>query len=144
MKNNLIIIILVILIFVSGIGGYFLGQNSMKEYKAIVDQLYPNTEEVFEISGEITEINGNSITIETSSLQTYLPNEEIKTELIIINIDDKTVIYSSDFYPETDETKKMISFSRLSAGDIIKVLSSENIKGKDQIIATEIVLYPAL
>jgi hypothetical protein len=137
MKNNLIIIILAILIFVSGIGGYFLGQ------KVILNSLFPEQKEIFSIGGIITSINANSFVVETNSLQQNLPNSnEVQTDKITVNINEQTQIYRMTFSignPESEETA--ISFSDLSEGNEVSVVSSENIKGKTEIIAASITHY---
>ena len=141
LSRQTIILIVVILVIGAGIAGYFLIQNSMNKGTPF-DQFYPSeSDEIFEISGEITNIESNYLIIETSSLQPYIPEEEIKTEMIKVNIDDKTVIYSSDFYINPSETKEIISFSELAVGNIIQVSSSENIKGKNETTAWGIIRY---
>jgi hypothetical protein len=137
MNKNLIIIILTILIFVSGIGGYFLGQNVM------LNSIYPEQKEIFSIDGIITSINSNSFVIETSSLQRNLPTtNEILIDKITININEQTKIYKITFSPENPEPEETaIPFSDLIEGNEINIISSENIKGKNEITATNISIY---
>lgn len=137
MKNNLIIIILAVLIFVSGIGGYFLGQNVM------LNSLFPEQKEIFSISGIITSIEENSFVVETNSLQRNLPgSNEILTDKIIVNINEQTQINKITFSTESAESKETaISFSDLSEGSDVSVVSLENIKGKTEITAANVTLY---
>jgi hypothetical protein len=137
MNKNLIIIILTILIFVSGIGGYFLGQNVM------LNSIYPEQKEIFSIDGIITSVDSNSFVIETSSLQRNFPmTNEILIDKITININEQTKIYKITFSPENSEPEETaIPFSDLIEGNEINIISSENIKGKKEITATNISIY---
>jgi len=135
-----IIIISIILIIASGTAGYFLGQNSLKEYKIIVDELFPEPpEEIFSIGGTVLKISDNSFTIETSSLERYLPGKEINSVNIIVNINQDTQIIESDFTLESEE--KTISLSDLVVGDYIIIDSDENIRNKNQITAKSITKF---
>lgn len=139
-----IISISIVLIIVAGIGGFFLGQMSMNKYKEAVDFLYPEVaDEVFSISGEITSINGNSFVVETTSLERFLPGEESQSTPITVDINEQTKIYETSFSSENPEqiSEKILSISDLSIGQVVDVSSSENIKGKSEIIATEIKLF---
>jgi hypothetical protein len=137
MKNNLIIIVLTILIFVSGIGGYFLGQ------KILLDSFLQEQEEIFFTFGQIKSINENSFTIETNFLEGN-PSEqdEIKLIEITVNINEQTKfskIAPSLENPEVEETE--ISFSDLREGNKVDIISSENIKGKTEITAVNVLVY---
>lgn len=136
MNQIILVIIFLILIVGAGIGGYFLGQHTM------LNSLYPEPNEVFSISGKITSIDGNSLVVETSSLERYIPGQEFETKLITINTNQQTKIYKLNFSPEnpTEFTETVLSFSDLAVGDAVGILSSENIKGKSQVTATEITL----
>ncbi|MCK9567944.1 hypothetical protein M0R72_03225 [Candidatus Pacearchaeota archaeon] len=120
----------------AGIGGYFLGQNVM------LNSIYPESNEVFSIFGQITSINGDSLVVETNSLQRYIiPGQEQKLTKITINTNEQTKILEQIFSLENslESTETILSFSDLTVGDSVSVLSSENIKGKSQITATEII-----
>jgi hypothetical protein len=138
--TNQIIFITISLILIAGagIGGYFLGQN------ITLNSLYPEPKEIFSIYGQITSIDGNSLVVETNSLERNLPGQdEIKFSTITVIINDQTKIYESTFSLEnpSEFSENILSFSDLSVGDFIGASSDENIKGKTQMIATEIILH---
>jgi hypothetical protein len=137
-KLNQIIFITMFLILIvgAGISGYFLGQNAM------LNSIYPEPNEVLTIFGQITSIDGNSLIIETSSFERYIPEQEQKLTKITVNTNEQTKISEQNFSPEnpSELTETIISFSDLTVGDSVRVSSSENIKGKNQITATEIIL----
>ena len=136
---NAIILICLILIVVSGAGGYFLGKNSMKEYKTIVDEFFPEPpEEIFSIVGTIQEISGDSFKVETSSMERYFPGKELKTIILTINTNQDTKILENQLSPSRDIIETTISFSELNIGDYVTINSEENIRDKNQITAEDI------
>jgi len=143
MNKIILITIFLLLLIITGavIGGYFLGQEIM------LDSIYPESNEVMAIFGQITSIDENSLVVETNSLQRYIiPGQEQKLTKITINTDEQTKILEQSFLPENPEeiTENILSFSDLTIGNSISVLSSENIRGKNQIIATEIILQSSI
>lgn len=134
MNKIIFITILLVLIIGSGVGGYLLGKN------VTLNSIYPEPNEVMVIFGQITNIDGNSIIVETSSLERYIPEQEQKLTQIIANTNEQTKIFEQSFSLENFPTEIILSFSDLTVGDYVLVSSSENIKGKTQITATEIIL----
>ncbi|MEN7982669.1 MAG: hypothetical protein ABFQ65_04435, partial [Nanoarchaeota archaeon] len=120
--------------------GYFLGKNSVKEYKTAIDELFPKPpEEVFSIGGEIKEISENYLILEIPSFERYLPGQETKFISITVNTNQDTQITEFAFTPESEE--KTMQLSDLQVGNYINIDSDENIKNKNQITATKIIKF---
>ena len=97
MNKIILITIFLLLLIITGavIGGYFLGQEIM------LDSIYPESNEVMAIFGQITSIDENSLVVETNSLQRYIiPGQEQKLTKITINTDEQTKILEQSFLPE--------------------------------------------
>jgi uncharacterized protein (UPF0333 family) len=136
-KTGLIVLVAIILILTSGITGYFLGQNSMKEYKIAVDELFPEQQEVFSVEGIIQKISENSFVIEIPSFERNLPGQEINFINITINLNQNTKIVGSEFLPDSEEVQ--IAFSDLIIGEYVAIESNENIKNKKEFTASKII-----
>lgn len=136
-KIGLFIVIAVILILLSGITGYFLGQNSMKKYKIAFDELYPEQQEIFSIGGVIQEISENYFVIEIPSFERNIPGQEINFINITINSNQDTQIYKSEFLPESEEIQ--IVFSDLEIENYVTIEFEENIKDKKEFTASKII-----
>ena len=136
---NAIVLISLILIAASGFGGYFLGKNSMKEYKTAIDEIFPAPlDEIFSIDGTIQEISGDSFKIETSSFERYIPGKERKMILLDVETNQDTQITESDLFATEELQNIEISISELKIGDYITITSEENIKNKNKFTATTI------
>lgn len=135
-----VIVIALILIIASGIGGYFLGINSMKEYQIAIDEFFPELpDEIFSVGGEIKEISDNFLILEIPSFERYLPGKEMKFISITANTNQDTQIYEYKLTPESEE--KIISLPDLEIGDYVTIESNENIKNQKSMTATIITKF---
>jgi len=141
-----VISILIVLILVSGVAGYFVGAEFNK-YKNVVDEFFPlPPDEIYFVAGTIISID-ESITLEITSLnERFLPGEKIKTERRIINLNSDTKIVKEGFPESFDEEfldfpEIPIELSELKLGDRVFVEASENIKTKKEFTAIKIFLY---
>ena len=138
-KTGLIVAVAIILILASGITGYFLGQNSMKEYKIAVDELFPQQQEIFSVEGVIQQISENSFVIEIPSFERNIPGQEINFINITINLNQNTQIVGSKFLQDSEEMQ--IAFSNLIVGEYVTIESDENIKDKKEFTASKIIKF---
>lgn len=180
MQSKNIISILTVLIIIAALSGYYFGATQIipapkfikiergisvnqlsvdqlvefERYKKAVGTMFPlPLEEIFAISGTVTEVKDNSITIEMPSLtERVLPGEEPKIieERKIIIAENTKLIRMIQFLPPVIEPGKEMSISEeetfklsdLKPGDRINAESSEDIKNKKEFTATKIVFYP--
>lgn len=143
-KKPIQILIFVVLIIIAGVGGYFIG-TEFNKYKTAFNSFYSEIlDEIFSITGTIKAID-NTITLEISSLENFLPGEEIKTEERIINLNAETKIVEQTSLEISEQgvldTQEVpLELTKLKVGDIIAVETNENIKTKKEFTATKIIL----
>lgn len=155
-------IIYLILVLVSLLVGFFVGKISerkiwqakiIKTQKEIeflessLEMFYPPLpEEVYSISGKVTEVGDKTISIETLVRVSQFPlagGAEIEKQNIKVNITDQTKIIKIEMpvippFSEEEIPEKIVSFSDIKVGDQISVTSEENIKGEKEITASQI------
>lgn len=154
MKNiYLIIFVAIILIIIVSVVCYNRGVGTGKKasesttayYKKVIDYYSLIPKEIFTISGKITEIKDNVLSVETVIQQPYVLPEEWEKEIIRVRAEKETKIVKLEFpedpLEEVKETK--ISLSDLKIGNQINVESQENIRGKKEITAKTIKLNVA-
>ncbi|OGZ32039.1 MAG: hypothetical protein A2V69_02030 [Candidatus Portnoybacteria bacterium RBG_13_40_8] len=151
MKKSYLIIGIIILIAVAIILyfiGYTAGKGSLEstisQYKKLLDYYVLVPEEIFSISGQITKIEGNALSVEATIEDRYkLPSEwEKKTMKALISNETKiTKLKPIDPNQESSADSPIVTevgFSVLKVGDYITVTAKENIKNKTEFIAKEI------
>lgn len=141
MKKSCLIITIIVIIVV-GLICFMAGRKSMEsevaKYKKLIDYYFPVSEEIFSISGEITEIQDNVLSVESIVQGPYVLPEEWKTEIFKIIVTDETKITKFDM--ETDETSEA-NLSDFKVGNQINAITEENIKDKTEFTATSIELF---
>lgn len=139
MKNSLtIIIIAIIVIVVVGIISFKWGFNQgAKQYKEIIDYYFPMPEEVLNVDGKITEIQGKILSVETTIQDPYTLPENWQTKTVKVKIADETKI--SEINIETGDTTE-IDFSKLKLNDEIRATAKQDIKDKNEFEAESIEL----
>lgn len=174
MQPKNIISILTVLIIVAALSGYYFGATQIipapkflkiergisvdqlvefERYKKAVEMMSPPiSEEIFAISGTVTEIKDNFLIIEMPSLtERVLPGEEPKTEerKIVVAESTKLIKMIPFSSPVIEPGKEMpileeetFKLSDLKPGDRINAESSENIKNKKEFAAAKIVFFP--
>ena len=145
------------------------GRKEIEEkYQTKIEELYPalsEPEEIFSVGGEIKEIKDKTLILEIGTPAAN-PFEEPKTETKIVKIIEATefvkavqkspeemVKEQEDFLeakkenPEVEilpvesfKKERSILFSDLKVGNIIKVETEENVKGKTEFTAKKIIL----
>lgn len=146
MKKFLFIIIAIILIIAVGIVCYILGftagkksmEQTVAQYKKVIDYHFAVPEEVFAISGEITEIQDNVLSVKTIVQDPYLLPEEWETKIIKVVVDDETKL--TKFDADTGEEIE-INISDLKVGDQLDASAVEDIKDKTEFTAEYIGAY---
>jgi len=145
-KPITLILILIALIFIAGLVGYFIG-TEFNKYKTAVDEFFPPLpDEMFSIIGTITAIEDNIVLEIVSLEERVLPGEESKTEERIVILNSETKIVEQTFSEILDEgvsgiQETSIELNKLKVGDIITVESNENIKTKKEFTASKIILF---
>lgn len=167
----LIVGIFVLLVLVSGVGGYFYGleagyvsgksasDKEVSDLKAVLQAYFPpSPSEIFSISGVIKEVGGNAIKVEMSSFAQFPPppGQKPVTELRLVKVSSETKIteftFSKTVAPAprsgnglpSEVPMKEIKFSDLKIGDGVTVKSSENIKDKMEFTASNIERMPKI
>ena len=149
-KLHLIIIAVIIIIIVAGVCfklGLNMGKKSMEsevaQYKKVVDYYFPVPAEALSISGEITEIQNNVLSIKTTIQDPYVLPNEWKKQIIKVTVNDETKITKFDM--QTAEQID-VAISDLQVGSQVNAGAKENIKDKTEFVADYINLYitPAL
>ena len=145
-KFHLIIIAIIIMILVAGVCfklGLNVGKKSSEseiaQYKKVIDSYFPPMPaETLSISGTITEIKNNVLSIETTIQDPYVLRNEWKTKIIKVTITDETKITKFDM-----QTAKQIdlTISDLKVGDRVNAGAKENIKDKAEFVADYVNLY---
>jgi len=146
MKQAYIITIAIILIIIVGLICFKLGYVSGKkfleptvaQYKKIIDYYFPVFEEAYNVSGKITEIQDNALSVETIIQDPYVLPDEWETKTVKIIINDETKITKFDM--ETGESIEL-NFSTLKVGDEINANADENIKDKNEFEAKYVELF---
>ena len=147
MKKVLIIIIIaIILIIAAGIVcyklGFTAGEKSMEQiaaqYKKVIDYHMPVTEEMFSLSGKITEIEGNVLSVKTTIQDSYKLPEEWETKIIKIIVTDETKFTKFDIHAEEGIE---INVSGIKVGDQLSASAAEDIKDKTEFTAESIEVY---
>lgn len=153
MKKTLpiIIIIAIVLIIAAGIVCYKLGftvgkkslEPTVAQYKKIIDYYLPVTEDMFNLSGKITEIEGNVLSVEITIQDPYKLPEEQTSEIRKIIITDATKITKFDM--DTGENIE-INLSTLEIDDQVYVGANEDIKDKSEFEAEfiELIIAPPI
>lgn len=115
--------------------------------KSNLEQFFPLLpEEIYGISGKVTKIQDRTISIEADVLVSQFPlpgGKEIERQNIKVNLTEQTKI--TEFNPLTPPPlpgeaiqEKILEFSDIKIGDTISVISTENIKGKKEVTASQI------
>lgn len=125
-------------------------QEEIQFLQSKLEMFYPSLpEEMYSLSGEVTEIKDKTILMETFIQVNRLPlpgGKEIEQQNIKVVVNDQTNITGletgiplSPLLPrEKPKSEKTLIFSDIKIGDNILVTSTENIKGKKEIIASQI------
>ncbi len=141
MKKNCKSCILIIIILIIIIGavcfkvGFYIGGA---KYKKVIDYHFPMPETMINVSGQITEIQNNVLSVETKVQDSYAVPEEWKTRIVKVTIEDETKITKVNL--QTDKTSE-IELSEFKIGDQIVARANENIKDKTEFTAKSIELY---
>ncbi|MBZ9572272.1 hypothetical protein KJA15_03005 [Patescibacteria group bacterium] len=144
-KIFLIIIFFCFGLAISGGIGYFLG---VEKEKSQIERLVKIPEEIFMRAGEVVEIEGNIIHLKANVLEGKIDPKtgETETEILKITVDENTKINLPEEpqwgYPLEGEFEDILEakFEDIKVGDLLYVLSSENIKGKQEFKAEEITI----
>jgi len=153
-------IVYLILILVSLLVGFFVGkiserkiwqaeiiktQKEVEFLESSLETFYPPLpEEIYSISGKVTEVGDETVSIETLVRVSQFPlpeGAEIEKQNIKVNVTDQTKITKFEMLlmpvlPE--EETSVVNFSDIKVGDQISVTSEENIKGEKEITASQI------
>lgn len=145
-QKNLIVISIIVIIAVAVIFyiiGHSIAKNSaqqtISQYEKVIDYYAMIPEEIFSVSGKITEIQGSVLSISAVIEDAYKLPEDWEEKIIKISINNDTKITKT--IPDADldeEGVKEISFSTLKTNDKIIAVSDENIKNKVEFTAISI------
>ena len=164
MSKKFIYIILIIVFFLIGFGigkiyeqGKWQGKlakiqgEAQKEtdwYKSLLEPFYPPLpEEIRSISGTVTEVGDNFLKMEARIQVSQFPlpeGKEIEKKNIKVNLTGETKIFKIEIKeplplpPEEPFKEIILGFDDIKVGDTISVTSEENIKGKTEILASQI------
>jgi len=159
--------VLIIVLIISLLVGFFVGkiyeqgkwqgklakiqgeaQKEINWYKSLLEPFYPPLpEEIRSASGKITKIENKTIWVEAQIRVSQFPlpeGKEIEKQNKKVNIIDKTKISKIEMIeppplpPEEPFKETILKFEDLKVGDNITVTSAENIKGKTEILASQI------
>ncbi len=145
MNKALIVIAFIIILLIIGFASYAIGfkqgvlstEDKLAEYKELIDYYNPTIEDIYSISGKVTDIQNKTLSVETTVEEVYTLPENWQKKIIKVKVVDQTTINQFDM--ETGELVE-ISFSKIKKGDKVYVSAIENIKGKDQFDAQTIEL----
>jgi hypothetical protein len=164
MEKKFVYIILIIVFFLIGFGvgkiseqGKWQGKlakiqgEAKKEidwYKSLLELFYPPLpEEIKSVSGKITKIEDKNLWMEAQMRISQFPlpeGKEIEKKNIKVNLTGETKISKIEMIeppplsPEGPFKETVLKFEDLKVGDNITVTSAENIKGKTEILASQI------
>jgi len=155
--------VLIIILIISLLVGFFVGKiferkiwqvkisNAQKEidwYKSLLEPFYPPLpEEIHGVSGKITKIEDKNLWIETQIRISQFPlpgGAEMEKQNIKVITTDKTKILKREIIeplpmpPQEPFKETVLNFEDIKIGDNITVVSEENIKGKTEILASQI------
>ena len=136
MKKPYLIIAIIIIIILAALCVFL--NSKMLQYKKLIDYYFPAAEEMFSISGEITEIQDNVLSVETIVQDFRTVPEKWETKIVKITVTDETRIIKFDV--ETGKTSEA-NLSDFKVGNQINANTEENIKDKTEFIAKSIELY---
>ena len=136
MKKTYFIIAIIIIIILAALCVFL--NSKMLQYKKLIDYYFPAAEEMFSISGEITEIQDNVLSVETIVQDFRTVPEEWETKIVKITVIDETRIIKFDV--ETGKTSEA-NLSDFKVGNQISANTEENIKDKTEFTAKSIELY---
>jgi len=123
-------------------------QEEIKNLQSFLEIFFPPLpEEIYNLSGKVTETKDNAINVEAQIRVSRFPlpgGAETEKQNIKVIITDQTKITEFDLNlnpllpdgkirPET-----ILNFSDIKAGDDVSVVSAENIKGKKEISASQV------
>ena len=116
-------------------------EAEIKALQTSLEMFYPPLpEEIYSISGKVTKIEGNKISLESSVMVSRFPlpeGKEIEQRIFSVIVNDQTKISKIEFFlPE--EQPEILSLSDIKVGDEISVNSEEDIKDKEEFVASEI------
>ena len=147
-KILLFLVLAIIFIVTALLGGYWFGKKTktlsfQAKFGDIGSQVKYSSEvkEVFSVIGSVKQTGNNVLTIdarETASGFLDMEKSKLKELQIKINPDTKFIRIMS--LPNGDENLEEINFSDLKQGQMIKVFSNENIRGKNEFNASKIYL----
>lgn len=141
----LIIIFVILSLFIGGGVGYFLG---VEKGKSQIEKSVKTPEEIFMRAGEVKKIEGNIIYLKSEVLGGEVDPKtgETGAEILKITVDENTKINLAaepkwGYHLEGEfEGILEAKFEDIKVGDFLYVLSSENIKGKQEFKAEEITI----
>jgi len=158
MSQKIIYSVFIILLVIAFLGGWQIGKISERKtlegeievLKSYLEMSYPPIpEEIYGISGKVIEISGKTILMESSIRVSQFPlpdGADIQTKNIKVLVNDQTKITRElenlpplpDEELPLEELEGVVDFSEIKVGNIIYVNSDENIKGKNEIVASKI------
>lgn len=149
MNKNTSIILIVVALIVGLVGGYFLGTMTEKEntneLKKVVDLVFPApAEELFSLTGTLTEVNGNTLKVEIRKPDDYLPRTDgtlPETEIRTVSVTNETKILSIDITKidgDGNPAITQLSVSDLTPGTAMTIRSDQNIRDAMNFTATQI------
>ena len=118
-------------------------ETEIQALQTSLEMFYPPLpEEIYSISGKVTKIEGNKISLDSSVMVSRFPlpeGKEIEQRIFSVIVNDQTKISKIEFFlPE--EQPEILSLSDIKVGDEISVNSEEDIKDKEEFVASEIQL----
>ena len=157
-KFVLIIILIISLLIGFGIGKIseqkiWKGELSKAQkesdwWKSQLEMFYPPLpEEIYSLSGNVTDIEDNFLWIEATVQVSQFPlpeGKEMEKQNIKVILNDQTKIVKIEMIeppplpPEEPIKEIILSFEDIKVGDNILVISEGNIKGKKEISASQI------
>lgn len=146
-KSQIILIAIIVVLLVAILGfkiGFSLGKKSLEstvaQYKKIIDYNFPVPEEMFSISGDITEIQDRVLSVKVIDQDPYTLPSDWEAKTIRVTVTDETKITKFDMGTATTET--IASLSELRTGNRITAgTNMENIKGENEFIADFVELF---
>ncbi len=169
-KSSLVLIIsIVVSLLVGGAGGYFLASSSYEKEIASAQKYFPTVSDVRSISGKVTNVNGNTVTIKTEGFGN--PFEKVPTTRNVL-VTDTTSITKNEQIDPIELQKEITAYQNsisanvkntstpplqppamykqtvlnvgdIKVGDVITVTAGENIKMLTDFNAVSIVVNPA-
>lgn len=150
MKKILFIIALIVVLIIVGLAFYAIGfkagikkgessmENRINQYKEILDYYNPISENIYDIFGEVTDIQNKTLSVETTVREPYTLPENWPKKIIKVQVTDETKINKYD--TKTGQAIKAY-FSEIKKGEAVNVGAQENIKDLDEFEATLIELF---